>query len=348
MAEPHYSAPSSVRRQAEESERLIREAQEAAAASNDSDAEKEVVDNESNAPADPPPKPDDQDNKAQKAPFDPATATAEQLRVELEKAYQRNSTLQGKYRAEVPRLNTQVSELKAELKVLREKLADLPGPEKSDTPDAFAEHPSYQYFVDEFGPEAAEHMLSLARATQTPPTKTATTHQSDTDPQEGDETPEQAHQKRLVAMQEFVDDILWAGAFAEIDNDPDFHQWLDENDLREGTTRKAALNRYFHNGDIHRAAGFWSDWANLNQRAASAPNPDPRELLIENDTSNPGADDPAPGAEFIRASEVNQFYKDVSLGKYRGRDDEYKQREAEIMAATSAGRIIEDERRVSR
>lgn len=344
MAEPHYSAPSSVRRQAEESERLIREANEAAQASNNSDADRDDVDNESNASAEP----EQTQGTVQNVPFDPATATAEQLRVELQKANQRYSTLQGKYRAEVPRLNTQVSELKAELKVMKEKPANLPGPEKSDTPDAFAEHPSYQYFVDEFGAEAAEHMLSLARATQTPPSKTATTHQTETDPHEGSDTPEQAHQRRLVAMQEFVDDILWTGAFSEFDNDPDFHQWLDERDLREGTTRKAALNRYFHNGDIHRAAGFWSDWANLTKRAASAPNLDPRELLIENDTSNPGANNPAPGADFIRASEVNQFYKDVSLGKYRGRDEEYRQREAEIMAATSAGRIIEDERRVSR
>lgn len=339
MAEPDY-LPSAVRRQAQAAEEIV------AQNGQEHTPEPPAPDDTPEPPA---PASADTNQPQDPKPFDIETASEDELRAELRRSQQRFSTLQGKYRAEVPRLSKQVSDLKSQLSSQEARVAELEaqGPGQGNSQERDPDNPHYQYLVEEFGEDAAKHMLSLVKPDQTPqPPQNQTTPQVDTNPQPTDNSEQERHEARLAELQSFVDDVLWEGAFSHIDNNEQFHGWLAQDDLREGTTRSQALRRAFDAGDIHKVAGFWVDYANLMRVAEPSPPADPRETLVDVDAQNAGGEIPEVGPDMIAASEVLQFYKDVSLGKYRGREDERKQREAEIMAATAAGKIFEDTSRV--
>lgn len=68
---------------------------------------------------------------------------------------------------------------------------------------------------------------------------------------------------------------------------------------------------------------------------------DPRASLVTPGRS--GGSTPAGNSQqdrIFRISEVNQFYKDVAIGKYRGREQEAAVMEAAIYQANQAGRVV--------
>lgn len=129
-----------------------------------------------------------------------------------------------------------------------------------------------------------------------------------------------------------------------INDNPDFHTWLLEEDLMTGKTRQAHLELAQQAGDVRRVAAFFTAWKGMNTPASPPPAPKPTPAASELEKQVvPGrgrGTDPAPTEKkTYTREEVAQFYRDSTAGKYVGREQEKAQLERDIFLATQEGRI---------
>jgi hypothetical protein len=137
----------------------------------------------------------------------------------------------------------------------------------------------------------------------------------------------------------------------EVNDNPEFLQWLSLPDLYTGVIRQQLLNAAFERNDGPRVLAFFQGF--LSEEAAMAPapvsqaaSPEPvasRKIPLETFAA-PGraktAAAPAPVEKpsFTRV-QISQFYADAAAGRYRGREAEKDRIEASIFAAEREGRI---------
>lgn len=135
----------------------------------------------------------------------------------------------------------------------------------------------------------------------------------------------------------------------ELWNNPEFQVWLDTNredfsgrsyqELFRGANKDWNLDgmvRFFET--FKRATGrVAATQQGVGQTHQSS---DPREDLVAPGKSSGSNNNPQQGQKKIWTMlEVNQFYKDVQTGKYRGREADYQKIDAEIFQANREGRI---------
>jgi len=125
----------------------------------------------------------------------------------------------------------------------------------------------------------------------------------------------------------------------KINTHPEFLGWLADNDRYARKTRRELLGEAFAMHDIETVANIMQDWE--------------RFYLVKQDMEPDDVAPPAGGSGLgpsgdgggnnppprITQAEMTKFYTDVSLGKYKGRDEERKAMEARIDAAV-AGRNV--------
>lgn len=121
-----------------------------------------------------------------------------------------------------------------------------------------------------------------------------------------------------------------------INADPNFHAWLAE-EIVPGHERQEFLQEAQDRGDVSKVAQYFIDWNASNgsskptQRKKPSPVPDQSGVTE------------APNDESLKkiytTAYVNQFYKDKSMGKYKGREAEARRIETDILAAGNEGRI---------
>lgn len=144
----------------------------------------------------------------------------------------------------------------------------------------------------------------------------------------------------------------------EVNNDPNFVQWLQLPDTYSGAIRHNLLKEAFNRNDSGRVAAFFNGF--LAEEAATAPQGQPRNQGAPSQTNGSGTQQPprtsletlaAPGraksaaaqapAEkpiFTRA-QIAAFYTAAAAGKYEGREKEKDKLEAQIFSAQQEGRI---------
>ena len=99
--------------------------------------------------------------------------------------------------------------------------------------------------------------------------------------------------------------------FDKIDTDPSFKQWLNDYDAY-GTLRMDAFRRAQATQDIARIISFYNDFKQIQEPVKA----DPRELKQSPSSISSALTESQGPKKLWNQLEINQFYKDVALGKY--------------------------------
>lgn len=259
----------------------------------------------------------------------------------------RFDTLKGKYNKEIPRALAEsrrrgeyIVKLEAEVKRLRSEAQANPAPA--------VESDAYKLLVAEYGEPAAKAMLELtvenARAAK-PAEETVLEPLLETDAA----TAQQALNSEIAAHA--GDDWL------EVNESQGFIDWshVTRNDAT-GEYANLAMNRAYAAGDAQAVAEFFNAYKaakrppedNPTADNAAANQPTPEQLAMQAPAAranpNPDVEDPnAPkgGGKWFTSVEIDEFYNEAGKGRWAGRADKFKVKEAEIMDAMANGRITE-------
>ena len=113
--------------------------------------------------------------------------------------------------------------------------------------------------------------------------------------------------------------------FEEINSSPDFAKWLDQEIPQAGITRRQAGDTSSKRGDVNRFVQLYVDFVNeTGFGKAPTPPADPLESEIEPEgssaTSTPMVTQQQ--GHVYTPAEIEKFYTDVAIGRYKGRENE--------------------------
>jgi polyhydroxyalkanoate synthesis regulator phasin len=259
-------------------------------------------------------------------------------------------TLSGKYNAETKRLNDEVktlrsrleaqsqsgdasqytakiSELEKQINTLNERLQNQP----QSSGEGLTESEHYQYLVDEVGETFAQKIMGLinekGRSSDNGDVQQLR-QQVNTMQQQNQQTAAQQKLDTISAIlkQQGID-------FAQVDNDPQFMDWLNQEEGKSGQPRLNFMRQHFENGDIAKAAEFYSEFKS-QERSQLKSNPLDEHLSIDN--VNDG-DASTNNQDYWTSAEINQFYADKRNGRLSTKDAQ--RYEQSLNLAIQEGRI---------
>ncbi|MCO7225924.1 hypothetical protein [Pleionea sp. CnH1-48] len=239
----------------------------------------------------------------------------------------RFSVMQGKYNAEVPRLKRQIEQLEQSVQSLKESPLSQSQAKPSPTEPLLTEEER-----EEYG-EFAELIDKVAgRISERQP---ATVPHSETE-QLKSELESLKSRTEQNDISDFFKDVERAiPNWESVNNDTQFHQWLQAIEPYTGRTRQALLEEAQHNLDSVRAISFFENF--LSSQSSTPMSPSRENLLQPQRLANGQSKGQEP---VIWTSEtINQFYSDVRRGQYQGREDEQRKIEQDIHLAYTQGRI---------
>lgn len=260
---------------------------------------------------------------------------------------QKYKVLQGKYNAEVPRLNNQLRSLKEDLNAAMQRIQQLEEPKKEATPEVKQTTESLisDEEIEDYGPDFID---LVGRKAQEIANRTVADLK-----QEISELNEQLKGVRTTVRQTDHERFLSqldkkVENWRVINEDTRFLNWLDEPDVYAGTERGRLLREAYQNGDVERVAAFFNGF--LKENAAVSDNALNRP---QGDTSKVSMDSlVAPGKQrgsttdgarnqkrIWTEAEIQQFYSDVGKGRYKKDPERKDQIERDIFSAMNEGRI---------
>ena len=273
--------------------------------------------------------------------IEPPAPVAEPQQSDEETWQRRFQTLQGKYNAEVPRLTAEVRDLKAQLDAALARVNSLA--EEREQPKQTQQTLVTSEDVEAFGPDLVDliHRKALEVARQELSTEIAALkdenakllNRLDGVTERQGMSDREAYFGRL--SQEVPD-------FAQINEDQRWLDWLMETDPLSGQTRQTYLDDAFLKMDVSRTAALFNTFkqqAGIARQAQPAQPPKDLQRQVAPGTSRASVSEPAGNDKIWSTSEMEQFYKDVARGVYRGREAEQVRIEAEIDAAVATNRI---------
>lgn len=340
--------PKAVRKQIEEADRILAELNKPAG-----DAPPQETPPEAPAPAAAAPEAPPQETPPP-APQDESTWEA------------RYKVLQGKYNAEVPRLQSQVRDMGSQLGEMRQQLtmtqgllASLGKPQESASSGASGTPAGrdYRYVKDEerrdFGDELLDVVGRRAQEVLLPEIdkriEDIAKRLGQTDQKVGSvvqKVVEDDQQKMLNQLSDAVTN------WKQINVDPAFLAWLDSPDPYSGHLRRVMLDDAYQRNDGPRVIAFFQGFLNENaavtNQSGKAPGrqaPAGTRVQME-DLVAPGK--PIAGAagapneaekRIWTQAQIAEFYADCAKGKYRNNPKKRDQLEMDIFMAQAEGRI---------
>lgn len=252
---------------------------------------------------------------------------------------QKYRTLQAKYDKEVPRLHREIRDLRQanddlgkEVETLKAKPAQ--GSENQDTDKPSKLDPG---LLDDYGPEFRPLIEQLAALTDENEKLRARVDQT---AQQVEKTAEKTQkQTREAAWERFTVNLAAAvDGFAELNVDPEFLSWLEEDDDLTGEPRKAALDRAVSAMDVTKTAKVFQAFLKQSGRATGKKDADQppaksqsEQVMRQVQPSKRTADGGAPPQKKVYSpTEVAKFYEDKRRGKYSA--EEADRIEKEIFA----------------
>lgn len=141
----------------------------------------------------------------------------------------------------------------------------------------------------------------------------------------------------------------------DLNRDPNFLEWLEQEDVYAGMPRKELLRRAYDQNDAERASRFFKGFLNETaavSQATTQPTPQTAPSAAETKVdlatlAAPG--EGAPGSadntntssgRMWTEAEISSFYESARKGEFKGRDDEYRRIESQIQTAMAEGRIL--------
>lgn len=281
---------------------------------------------------------------------------------------QKYKVLQGKYNAEVPRLqnqvrdqNTQLQSFQSQLTATQNLLASLsaqrePAPSASQpaTPPAATKLVKDEE-VKEFGADLIDVIRRAAREEMSgllpeidrrvAPVAQRVNQVAQATQDVGQRVAQNDQQSVLAALATAVPN------WQEMNEDPGFLEWLDQVDPFSGAQRGALLKQAYKAHDGPRVVAFFNGY--LKEHAAVTPPAAPKvpaaapapqrnlEQFVAPGTPKTGAASTQDGSgkRVWSRAEIGQFYSDVQAGRFKGTKEQRKQVETDIFAAQREGRI---------
>ena len=269
---------------------------------------------EGNPPADPPQDPPASDNA-------PPTEQPDDQKKDDQWEH-RYKVIEGKYRAEVPRLNAENRELKQQLDALKNEVEQLKSRGEQAPSSLISAEDREKYgddLLDVIKRAAQEQVAAkdseiaeLKRQLET--VTTATTKNA-----------ELGFFERLGQL---VPD------WVTINGDDAFLKWLDEYEEFAGRTRQDLLSDAEQARDADRVARFFMKWKESQNASA---NQSKRNLEAQVAPDSKRVTSPPAGKRFFTRAEISEFYAAARRGEIGAK--EMVAMEAEIHAATLEGRI---------
>jgi hypothetical protein len=132
--------------------------------------------------------------------------------------------------------------------------------------------------------------------------------------------------------------------YEAINVDQGFLAWLGEVDPVYGMPRQNALTAAANALDVARVSNVFKAYKAMIAPAPETPKPRAAAKSLESQTA-PSTAAPAAAREatvpVYTTAQVTQFYRDLQSGKYRGREAEANQIEADLNLALAEGRIVD-------
>ncbi len=255
---------------------------------------------------------------------------------------QRFNTLQGKYNREVPELNSQLRNLTNQINQMQEQMRAAPPPPPAPAPSPTHNIPKED--LDAYGPELVEASRRWARAE-------VQRELAEMKAQLGEVAESTKHVKTRSA-QTGVENYMDANMsdWRQINNQPEFLQWLQQQDVFSKRVRHGMLTEAFNRGDAETTAAFFKAFKTEHTAVATpqrqpAHTPNGAGQLDLTSMAAPGRA-PAQGsngapreAKIWSRPEIAAFYTDVRRGAYRGREPEQARIESDIHKASTEGRV---------
>ena len=167
--------------------------------------------------------------------------------------------------------------------------------------------------------------------------------------------------QRIDDMHDKMDQIM--PQWRELNANPRFIEWSNLHDVYSGAIRKSLMQEAWDRGDARRCAAFFNGFLAEETamdpsrvqpvRQGSQPAPlapvAPQARITLESLAAPGrarsaAGDPPAEKPVYSPQQISQFYVDVAQGRYRGREAEKAQIEADIHMAQFEGRILDNRR----
>lgn len=252
----------------------------------------------------------------------------------------RYRSLHGRYQSEMPRLRQQIQQLMGQVTNLNKVLSTVsrPAPQAAETTFKSLVKPEE---VAEYGDDFVDLVGRIVKDTtgrEINALKNQVKHV-------GSQIGASARERMMTQLAQDVPD--WEA----INTHQDFLDWLALPDVYSGDIRHNMLSAAFERNDAPRVIAFFKGFL-AEMAAVAPPEQEPsRKAVRLNKTplrnlAAPGrarSTAPAPRAPvekpIITASQIAGFYTDKTLGKWKGREKEAADIEAQIFAAQAEGRI---------
>lgn len=241
---------------------------------------------------------------------------------------QRFKVLDGKYRAEVPRLHSEIKDLKASVTTLQEQLAAA-----KQTPAPRADFTAEER--EQFGDELLNVVARVAAA-QAPAAPAAA--QVDLAPVTD----------RMQKLERFVAETAEDGFFRKLgervkhweaqNTDAGFVKWLSEVDPLTGRVRQDLFNEAYDALNVDRITAFFTAYPYQSPVARTESSVPSLDSQVAPDVSRASPPTP-PGQKIWTRAEVQAYYNDVRRGVYAANPDEQARIEQDIFAAQREKRI---------
>lgn len=252
---------------------------------------------------------------------------------EIRKLKAAQATLEGKYNAEVPRLNSELNDYRVRNAELMAELAEMRSRKAAEPPPAPEVEPAEIAKFKEEYPEISTHVDAFVQAQLKKMQK------------DFDKKVDTIRSEALTTKSDsFFDRLdLAVPDWKQLDTDADFVNWLGTTEKYARKTRKELLNEAVREGDLAGVTTFFNDYK--AEKGTVTDPPAPAKKPIEKFASpgkSAGRGAPAASADegFIKRSDVKDFYAKLNKGGFRGREKEAEAYEAKINAALAAGKII--------
>jgi len=247
---------------------------------------------------------------------------------------QKYKVLKGKYDSEVSALRSQVTELpglRTEVAGMQEQIDQLKAQPNSETPKPVASSATLDELREEYGDDFADSIIQVVK--------------SQVESELGEITERVETVEVNKANNEGFSELdRIRPGWRDTDKDPLFHEWLSVSDGFSDETRQQLLSAAFQAGNFDRVAFFVDAYEaeaktqsqTTNDTEVTNQNQTQQRRQLPSSTTGEGA---GVGKRAWSNPEITAFYKDLSLGKYKGRESEGIAIERDIFAAGNEGRI---------
>lgn len=270
---------------------------------------------------------------------------AQQPTTDFEQKYR---SLQGMYNAEVPRLHAEKRELANRVQHLEQLISTMGSAQPQKGQEAQRERLITEQDIADYGDsidvmrrvfseESASYKEEIAQL------KNTIRQLQGVVPQ----VQRLSQSQNVSNEQRFWDDInRLVPDWQDVNVNKGFHDWLLEVDPLTGSTRQTYLDAAQRRYDAQRVANIFATWKRSVGMSDAQARPAKQKTISElerqiapgkgRSAASKGAGEP----RTFSPADIQEFYRDVQKGKFKGRESERDRMERDIFAAQREGRIV--------